>query len=75
MKPRFSEQSTQQFTFMLYMMATRPHGQAQHKQEKMDQAIQVVGGGGGWAAEMGWVVTTCKWEKESSKLKECRRNW
>ena len=31
---------------MLYMIATRPHGQAQHKQEKMDQAIQVVGGGG-----------------------------
>ena len=54
----------QQLTFMLYMMARRPHGQAQHKVEKIDQASQVLGGVGTKEAEeaAGWLVTTCKWE-------------
>ena len=58
----------QQFTFLLYMIATRPHGQAQNRQERKDQTIQVVGGDRG-ELEVGWVVTTCNGKREGENLK------
>ena len=53
-----SKEFYQQFTFMLYMTATRPHGQAQHRLE-LKAGPGNPGGGRRWergAAEVGGVI-------------------